>query len=131
MKKTVALLVAVSISVCALVAMSAADNTSAKPEVKSWTGEVVDTGCYLAHGARGAKHAECANKCISGGMPMGLLAEDGTLYLITLNHENPDAYNKLKKMASKTVTVSGTMSERSGIKGIDVTSVKLAAAAAK
>src|SRR5574341_1558654 len=57
---------------------------------KSLTGEVVDTGCYLGHAARGAKHVSCATKCIMGGMPMGLLTNDGTLYLLTMNHDNPD-----------------------------------------
>jgi hypothetical protein len=93
------------------------------------TGEVVDTGCYLGHGARGEKHVSCATKCINNGMPMGLLTADGTLYLITLDHENADPYNQLKTMAGKTVTVTGSISSRGGMKGIDVTAVKLAMAA--
>lgn len=134
MKKTVVVLMAAALCVSALATLTNAHpgaKADPKSAAKSYTGEVVDTGCYLAHGARGAKHVECATKCISEGMPMGLLTEDGTLYLITLNHDNPDAYNQLKKMAAKTVSVTGTLSERNGIKGIDVTAVKLAAAAAK
>jgi len=91
-------------------------------------GEVVDTGCYMAHEARGEKHISCATKCINGGMPMGLLTADGRLYLLTLDHDNPDPYNRLKEMAGKQVTVTGTMLERAGMKGIDVTDAKLAAA---
>ena len=34
-------------------------------------GEIVDTGCYIAHGAMGEKHKDCASKCIANGMPMG------------------------------------------------------------
>lgn len=94
---------------------------------KSLTGEVVDTGCYLGHAARGAKHVDCATKCIANGMPMGLLTNDGTLYLLTMNHDNPDPYNKLKEMAGKTVTVTGAVMSRSGMKGIDVTEFKAAA----
>jgi len=89
--------------------------------VKTVSGEVVDTGCYLGHGARGAKHVSCAIKCINNGMPMGLLTDDGTLYLLTMNHDNPDPYNKLKEMAGKTVSVTGTVMARNGMKGIDVT----------
>lgn len=96
---------------------------------KTVTGEVIDTGCYLAHEARGEKHVGCATKCINGGMPMGILTSDGTLYLVTLNHDDADPYNQLKTMAGKTVSVTGTVMERSGMKGIDVTTVKLAAAA--
>ncbi len=90
------------------------------------TGEIVDTGCYMEHGAKGADHASCATKCIAGGMPMGLLTDSGTLYLITMNHDNPDAYNKLKEMAAKKVVVTGKTSERSGMKSIDAMSFKMA-----
>lgn len=102
---------------------------AAKPP-QTITGELVDTGCYLAHEARGTKHIDCATKCISGGMPMGLLTNNGVLYLLTLNHDNPDPYNQLKEMAGKTVSVTGTTMARSGMKGIDVTEVKLVAEAA-
>jgi len=91
---------------------------------KTITGEVVDTGCYLGHGARGEKHVSCATKCINQGMPMGLLTSSGALYLLTLNHDNPDPYNSLKAMAGKTVSVTGTVMERGGIKAIDVTQFK-------
>lgn len=91
---------------------------------KTVTGEVVDLGCYLGHGARGQKHISCATKCIDQGMPMGLLTSNGTLYLLTLNHDDADPYNRLKAMAGKTVSVSGTVMTRSGMKAIDVGSVK-------
>jgi hypothetical protein len=94
---------------------------------KTITGEVVDTGCYLGHASRGAKHVSCATKCIAGGMPMGLLTSDGTLYLLTLNHDNADPYNKLKEMAGKTVSVTGAVATRAGMKGIDVAEFKAAA----
>ncbi len=88
------------------------------------TGEIVDTGCYLGSGERGAKHVSCASKCIAGGTPMGLLTADGTLYILTLNHDNPDPYNQLKTMAGKTVAVSGPVMKRSGVQGIDVVAYK-------
>lgn len=103
---------------------------TAKQTTKTLVGEVVDTGCYLGHAARGEKHVACATKCINGGMPMGLLTTGGTLYLLTMNHDNPDAYNKLKEMAGKTVSVTGEVMERSGLKGIDVQAFKPAVAAA-
>jgi hypothetical protein len=87
---------------------------------KSVTGEVVDMGCYLAHEAHGAKHIACGTKCVAGGMPMGLLSADGSLYLLTLNHDNPDPYNALKKMVGQNVTVTGPVNERGGVKGLDV-----------
>jgi hypothetical protein len=92
------------------------------------TGEIVDTGCYLGSGERGAGHVSCATKCIANGMPMGLLTADGTLYLLTLNHDNPDPYNQLKNLAGKTVTVTGPVMKRSGMQGIDVMAFKAPAA---
>jgi hypothetical protein len=99
--------------------------------VKTLTGELVDTGCYLQHAAHGEKHVSCASKCIANGMPMGLLTADGSLYLITLNHDNGDPYNKLKDMAGKRVKVTGTVMVRNGMKGIDVTDAALATAVTK
>lgn len=93
---------------------------------KSVTGEVVDMGCYLGHEAHGAKHIACGTKCVANGMPMGLLTAQGGLYLITMNHDNADPYNELKKMVGKNVTVSGAVNERGGVKGIEAT--KLVAA---
>jgi hypothetical protein len=103
----------------------AGENKAVVPQTIS--GELVDTGCYLGHSARGAKHVDCATKCIAQGMPMGLLTNDGTLYLLTLNHDNADPYNKLKEMAGKTVSVTGVVMTRAGMKGIDVSEFRAAA----
>ncbi|HYQ96713.1 MAG TPA: hypothetical protein VER38_06845 [Candidatus Eisenbacteria bacterium] len=97
---------------------------TAKQVAITMVGEIVDAGCYLGHAARGADHADCAKQCISGGMPMCLLTGQGTLYLLTMNHDNPDPYNKLKGMAGKTVSVTGDVMARSGMKGIDVAGFK-------
>ncbi len=93
-------------------------------------GEVVDSGCYLAHGARGADHKECATKCISSGMPMGLLTADNKFYLLTPNHQNADPYNQLKDLAAATVEITGKTFTRNGVTMIDVTAVKNLAAKA-
>ena len=132
MKRLTILLVALTLPITAIQAFGHQGHQMAghKAEAaKTLTGELVDTGCYLGHGARGAKHVEYATKCINGGMPMGLLTSDGTLYLVTLNHDNADPYNHLKAMAGKTVSVTGTVMARNGMKAIDVTEFKSAAQA--
>jgi len=91
---------------------------------KTISGEVVDTGCYLSHAARGEKHVECATKCINQGMPMGLLTDNGTLYLITMNHDNADPYNNLKAQAGKKVQITGTVMTRNGMKAIEAEEFK-------
>ena len=90
------------------------------------TGEVVDMGCWLGHAARGEKHISCAAKCLNRGMPMGLLTSDGTLYLVTLDHDNADPYNGLKSMAGKNVSVTGALLTRSGVKAIEASSIQVA-----
>jgi len=98
----------------------------AKAVTKTITGELVDMGCWLGHAARGEKHISCATKCLSQGMPMGLLTSNGTLYLVTLDHDNADPYNSLKEKAGKNVSITGSLLSRSGMKAIEASTVQLA-----
>jgi hypothetical protein len=98
-------------------------------KMTSITGELVDMGCYVGHSAKGEKHSECATKCIAGGMPMGLLSANGSIFLLTMDHANPDAYNKVKKMAGKRVKVSGSRHEKNGIVTLDVVTAEIAPSA--
>jgi len=107
-----------------VLAISAQAGQPSKHPARTITGEVVDTGCYLGHASKGADHASCATMCINQGMPMGVLTQKGVLYLVTMNHDNPDAYNKLKAMAGKKVTVTGHVYSRSGMTGIEIDSFK-------
>jgi hypothetical protein len=105
-----------------------AAGTAGKTAARTTTfkGEIVDLGCYLGHGARGADHKSCATRCIANGMPFGLLTSDGKLYLLTLNHDNPDPYNRCKDMAAEAVEVTGSLMQRNGIVALDVSGVKAA-----
>ena len=128
MKKLLALVTILGLAIA--VGANAGDSKSGHATTTksaTWSGEIVDAGCYIAHGAMGAKHQECALKCASQGMPLMLLGKDGKAILLTPNHDNPDAYEELKKMAGSMATVTGTLAERGGVKGIDVTAVAAAA----
>src|SRR5262245_13703716 len=129
MKRTAIAVLGLAVAAYALPALAHDEHHMAGEKVvqKSITGEVVDTGCYLGHAARGEKHISCAQKCLNQGMPMGLLTSNGTLYLVTLDHENADPYNQLKTMAGKNVTVTGELLTRSGMKAIEASSIKVAA----
>lgn len=82
------------------------------------TGEVLDMACYLDHGAHGQKHAACAAKCIRSGLPVGIKsASDGQVYLLIGQHEPIN--DRLADLAAKTITVTGKLVERSGIKMIE------------
>ena len=109
----------------------AAHHSTAAMKSGSWTGEVLDAGCYIGHGAMGAKHVECGLKCAASGMPLMLLTKDGKAVLLTPNHDNPDAYNQLKTMAGRTVTVTGSVMNRNGMQGVDVTAFKPVATVAR
>jgi hypothetical protein len=120
--------------VAALLAVSGAIAGDAKKDeakVQSWTGEIVDMGCYLGHGAMGEKHAECGLKCVADGMPMGLLTEGNKVLLLTPSHDNGDPYVAAKEWVSKQVKVTGKMMTRGGMQAIEVSAAEPAAEPAK
>ena len=82
-------------------------------------GEVIDTACYFAKGAKGERHKKCAQMCVKGGIPAGLLAEDGTIYILNEDHSDERhaaAFEKIKERAAEVVTVKGALIEKSGVK---------------
>ena len=80
----------------------------------SVTGEVLDLVCYTDHGAQGAKHASCAQHCISSGLPVGIKSSsDGKVYMVVGEHKPLNA--ELADYAGKTVTLKGKAVSRDGI----------------
>lgn len=70
-------------------------------------GELIDTACFVASDgdAKGAGHAECAQKCMATGIPAGILPKgkdaSGIMFLLT----NPKPF---APHAAKTIRVVGT-----------------------
>jgi hypothetical protein len=87
-------------------------------------GEVLDMACFVAHNGQGPSHAACAVKCLKGGQPMGLLAKDGTVYLLFADHADATAYDKTKELGGKNVEIQGELASKGTFKGITVDSVK-------
>ncbi len=87
-------------------------------------GEILDLACYVSHDSHGKEHAKCAERCVKGGQPMGLLAEDGTIYVLFADHSDGSAYEKSQSFAGEMVEISGPMAEKAGMKGITVHNVK-------
>ena len=87
------------------------------------TGEILDMKCYTGSGKHGDDHKECAAKCIKGGSPMGILTDDGKVYLLIEDKNNP-AYEDAKKFAGEQVILTGTLSEKDGKQALIVTEVK-------
>ena len=87
-------------------------------------GEVLDLACYVSHDSHGEDHAKCAERCVKGGQPMGLLSEDGTIYVLFADHSDGSAYEKTQSFAGQMVEINGPLAEKAGMKGITVHSVK-------
>lgn len=100
--------------VLAVLPLTAADSGS-------WTGEVVDMACYVASGAKGADHADCAKKCVKNGEPMGLLTADGDLFLLAASHDDASPFEALKDLAGEQAMVKGSLAKRDGVPMITVT----------
>lgn len=89
----------------------------ASGDTKKITGEVVDMACYIDHNATGEKHVDCAKKCITSGLPVGLKADDGKTYLLIGEHKPLNS--ELAQYAAKKITVEGKLTSRDGINMIE------------
>src|SRR5207248_4517011 len=88
----------------------------ASGETKKISGEVIDTACYVDHNATD-KHAGCAKKCITSGLPVGLKADDGKTYLLIGEHKPLNS--ELAQYAAKKITVEGKVTSRDGVNMIE------------
>ncbi len=91
------------------------------------TGEVIDTWCYVTEimYALGTAHHQCAVWCAAGGIPVSILSEDGTVYVV-LRLEDDDssvANPAVLKIQTHDVTVDGDLYERDGVNYLFVTQV--------
>jgi hypothetical protein len=95
--------------------------------VKTLTGEIVDFSCYLQVGKHGEKHRACGQKCFTNGQPIGLLTEDGNLYMLMEEEHDPrrDGLTDFRKAATEHVAhimeVTGTQAAYAGYKALYVT----------
>src|SRR4051794_39212505 len=92
----------------------------------SVVGEIIDLSCYLQVGKHGDKHRECGQKCARNGQPLGVLLEDGTVFMLMDEEHDPrrDGMTELRKELidnmANVVAVNGTLSEVEGQKAIYV-----------
>jgi len=89
-------------------------------------GEIIDYSCYLQVGKHGKKHRDCGQKCIRAGQPVGLLAKDGTIYLLMDEEHDPrrDGLTNFRQAAvehmAHVMKINGTFSEVAGQKALYV-----------
>jgi len=95
-------------------------------EEKTIKGEVIDLSCYVAEGAKGDAHKECAIACIKAGQPAGILEEGtGKVYIAAKEEDhlkNPGT--ELLPYVAKMVEVKGKVNERGGVATIDIKEIK-------
>ncbi len=87
-------------------------------------GEIVDMACYMSKGSKGAAHKACAQLCAKKGVPVGILTEGGELYLLLDDHNNPDPYEEVKKLAGEKAEVVGKKFNKQGVSSVVVGGVK-------
>jgi hypothetical protein len=89
-------------------------------------GEVVDVACSTAKkdAGKGAGHANCALVCAKKGQPVGILTADAVYNVVGDYAANNNA--KLLDFVAKNVIVTGEVTEKDGVKSINVKSIKLA-----
>ena len=85
-------------------------------------GEVLDLTCYVAYNWSGPKHAACAMDCIKNGLPVGIKAEDGRVYLLTGKEAHVN--DELADYAAKIVTVRGKETSRDGFDQIQIEEIR-------
>jgi hypothetical protein len=83
------------------------------------TGEIIDSWCYISEimYAEGTAHHLCALWCAAGGVPVGVLAEDGTVYFVLTfeGGERSVADPAVMRLQTHKVTVDGEFYRRDGL----------------
>lgn len=114
-----------------LISLPLSASAAAEGERVTIKGEFIDTWCYFSgvmggpDAVVGTSHHTCAMWCSAGGIPVGLLGEDGQVYMV-LKIESDDHSNggdTQLSMASDTVTADGMLYHRDGLNYIVVSKI--------
>jgi hypothetical protein len=87
-------------------------------------GEIVDLACYLSKGSKGKRHKTCAELCAKKGLPIGVLNDNGDVYLLIENHDDPGPYDAAKGFAGEQAEISGKKFTKGGVQSILVSGAK-------
>jgi hypothetical protein len=107
---------------------AAVDGKANPAKIVTVKGEVIDLSCYLQIGKHGEKHRACGQKCVNSGQPVGLLLEDGSVYMLMEEEHDPrrdgQTMSDFRKAASDHMAhimeVTGTQSSHAGITALYV-----------
>ena len=95
------------------------------------TGEIIDTWCYMSgvmgppEATQGSAHHACALWCSAGGIPVGLVTEDGTVYMVLKIEGDAQLAggDTALRLAAHTVEATGVLHARDGLNYLIVESV--------
>lgn len=95
-------------------------------ESKTLTGNLIGMTCFIKHGGGGKSHKSCARQCAEKGLPVGLKAGDGKLYIVTgKGHDSLiETYKPLMKYLEEKVKVKGKVFEKEGHRMIVIEKIK-------
>ncbi len=104
----------------ALAAAGSAPAYAAAPTRVTVTGEVIDSWCYLTEimYPLGTAHHQCALWCAAGGIPVGILSDEGEVYIVLkmAGDDTSVANPALLEMQTHKITVEGQAIARDGMK---------------
>ena len=109
--------------IAALFSLVAVSAQAAQNERVQITGEIIDTWCYFSgvmggpEAVTGSAHHTCALWCAAGGIPVGVLADDGTVYMVMKWKGSADVAtgDTLMSVQSHVITADGLLHQRDGI----------------
>ena len=105
---------------------AAVDGKPLPGKVVTVVGEIIDLSCYTSLGKHGTKHRDCGQKCLKNGEPIGLLAKDGTVYILMAEEHDQrrDGLTNFREAAIENMAyvmeITGTLSEVEGTKALYV-----------
>jgi hypothetical protein len=118
-----AILISVSVTALLMKWSERRNRSVAGPQEILVTGEVLDMTCYIASNLSGPDHAECARICIRNGLPAGIKAQDGKVYLLT-GEVGHSINAEVADYAAKTVTIKGRQTLRDGFAQLQVEEIR-------
>ena len=97
----------------------------------SLKGELIDTWCYFSgvmggpDAVVGSAHHTCAMWCAAGGIPVGMLGEDGDVYMILKLPEDDASAggDTFVELTNDQIEAEGMLYERDGLKYLVVSEV--------
>ncbi|MBM4245951.1 MAG: hypothetical protein FJ148_19460 [Deltaproteobacteria bacterium] len=95
------------------------------PRERVLRGEVVENGCFVIGGRRGAAHRHCALTCALAGESLGILDDESKLlFVVVQDLTSGPQQNPLLPWISYKVEVRGVTLERGGVNAVFVRQVR-------